>query len=331
MTRNSSKPYAREGCALPSELLAQVRRIEIMTDRLVTETFAGEYLSVFKGRGMEFTEVREYSPGDDIRTIDWNVTARMGKPFVKRFTEERELTAIVACDLSGSQAFGSRGRLKKEIAAEIAAVLAFSALQNNDKVGLFLFTEDIEEYVPPKKGRKHVLHLIRDLLAFAPTRSGTRISRCLETMVRVLKRSSILFLISDFREDLQAAEGLGPAPGAKHGSAPDFSEDFLRTLRLASMKHDIVPIIITDPRERALPKYRACIELEDPESGARTLFDASDAANLSALKRWEEGRLANAEKAFALLGLEWIRIDTDKPPIDPIVRFFQRRAKRMRR
>ncbi|MBI4679425.1 MAG: DUF58 domain-containing protein [Elusimicrobia bacterium] len=314
--RPPSEDPVGEGGAFSSGLLAQVRRIEIMTDRLVTETFAGEYLSVFKGRGMEFTEVREYSPGDDIRTIDWNVTARMGKPFVKRYTEERELTAVIACDLSGSQFFGSRSALKKEIAAEIAAVLAFSALQNNDKAGLFLFTDGIEEYVPPKKGRKHVLHIIRDVLAFEPKRRGTRISACLETMVRVLKRSSILFLISDFREEPESA---APSEGLK------------RALRLASLKHDVVPVVITDPRERALPRFRAYLGLDDPESGDRTLFDASDAGSLAALKRSEEARLSGMERLFSALGIEHIRIDTDKPFIDPIVRFFQKRARKLRR
>jgi uncharacterized protein (DUF58 family) len=300
---------------LPAELLAQVRRIEIMTDRLVTETFAGEYQSVFKGRGMEFSEVREYSPGDDVRTIDWNVTARMGRPFVKQYTEERELTAVIACDLSGSQFFGSGASLKKEVSAEIAAVLAFSALQNNDKAGLFLFTEDIEEYVPPKKGRKHVLHIIRDVLAFEPRRRGTSIAACLETMVRVLKRSSILFLISDFRE------GEGGKP----------SERLKKALAMASLKHDVVPIVVTDPRERDLPRFGAFLELDDPESGQRALFDASDAGGLASFRRGEDARLAALERLFGLTGIEHIRIDTSKPFIDPIVRFFRKRAKRLRR
>ncbi|MBI5623246.1 MAG: DUF58 domain-containing protein [Elusimicrobia bacterium] len=308
---------------LNKELLAQVRRIEIMTDRLVTETFAGEYLSVFKGRGMEFSEVREYSPGDDVRTIDWNVTARMGRPFVKQYTEERELTAVIACDLSGSQFFGSGAALKKEVSAEIAAVLAFSALQNNDKAGLFLFTDGIEEYVPPKKGRKHVLHIIRDVLAFEPERRGTDLAACLETMVRVLKRSSILFLISDFREGAAAA---GKAGGAS--AAP--SERLKKALKLASLKHDVVPVLVTDPRERTLPRAGALLEFDDPETGERVLFDASDAASLSSYKRSEEARLAALERIFSLAGIEHIRVDTSQPFIDPIVRFFQKRALRLR-
>ena len=290
-----------------------------MTDRLVTETFAGEYLSVFKGRGMEFTEVREYSPGDDVRSIDWNVTARLGRPFIKRYTEERELTAVIACDLSGSQFFGSRGALKKEISAEIAAVLAFSALRNNDKAGLFLFTDGIEEYVPPKKGRKHVLHIIRDVLAFEPERRGTDLAGSLQTMVRVLKRSSILFLISDFREGGTAREGNAP------------SEKLKLALKLASIKHDVIPVVVTDPRERALPRFRAFMELDDPESGRRVLFDASDSGGLASFKRSEEARLAALGALFGLCGLEHIRVDTAGNFIDPIVRFFQKRAKRLRR
>ncbi|MBI5883446.1 MAG: DUF58 domain-containing protein [Elusimicrobia bacterium] len=307
-----------------------------MTDRLVTETFAGEYLSVFKGRGMEFTEVREYSPGDDVRSIDWNVTARLGRPFVKRYTEERELTAVIACDLSGSQFFGSRGALKKEISAEIAAVLAFSALQNNDKAGLFLFTDGIEEYVPPKKGRKHVLHIIRDVLAFEPRRRGTDLAGSLQTMVRVLKRSSILFLISDFREGTgNASRAANASPeGARDARPPAStapSEKLKLALKLASIKHDVVPVVVTDPRERSLPRFRAFLELDDPESGRRVLFDASDSGGLASFKRAEEARLAALERLFGLCGLEHIRVDTAGNFIDPIVRFFQKRAKRLRR
>jgi uncharacterized protein (DUF58 family) len=290
------------------ELLAQVRRIEIMTGRLVTETLAGEYLSVFKGRGMEFAEVREYTPGDDVRTIDWNVTARTGRPHVRQYAEERELTVAIACDLSGSQSFGTSKHLKKEVAAELSAVLALSALYNNDKAGLFIFTEDVEEYIPPKKGRRHVLYLIREVLAYQPRRHGTRIGRSLETMVQVLKRRCILFLISDFRDT-----------------------DFEGPLRLAALKHDVIPVVVSDPREASLPALGAFLDLEDPESGRRVLVDAGAPALLERHRLQESERVRRLEDFFGRCGLDFIRISTDRPYLDPIIRFFRQRARRLRR
>ncbi len=290
------------------EILAKVRRIEILTGRLVAETFAGEYLSVFKGRGMEFAEVREYAPGDDVRSIDWNVTARTGRLHIRRYSEERELTAVVACDLSGSQFFGSGQSLKKEIAAELSAILAFSALHNNDKVGLFLFTDSVEEYVPPKKGRTHVLHLIRDVLAYEPKGKGTEIASALDTINRVLKRRAILFLISDFRD-----------------------AGFEKSLRLAALKHDVIPILIADPKEASLPNAGAFLRARDPESGRRFLIDASQKAGLLAYRKKEEERLSRLSAIFTQSGLDAIRINTESSYIDPVVRFFRRRAKRLRR
>ncbi|MBI3551416.1 MAG: DUF58 domain-containing protein [Elusimicrobia bacterium] len=292
---------------IPQEVLRKVRRIEILTGRLVSETFAGEYLSVFKGRGMEFAEVREYSEGDDVRTIDWNVTARSGRPFVRQYTEERELTVVIACDLSGSQYFGTAQSLKNEISAELSAVLAFSALQNHDKVGLFLFTEGVEEYVPPKKGRKHILHLIRDVLAYKPAKTGTKIGPTLDTINRVLKRRCILFLISDFRD-----------------------EGFERPLRMAALKHDVIPVVVTDPREQRLPKLGALLELEDPETGRRTVLDASRTAALASLEKLERERQDRLERLFKQSGLVPIRVGTDRSYIDAIVAFFRLRAKRLR-
>ena len=292
---------------IPQEVLKKVRRIEILTGRLVSETFAGEYLSVFKGRGMEFAEVREYVPGDDVRSIDWNVTARTGKPFVRQYTEERELTVAIACDLSGSQFFGTAQSLKKEISAELSAVLAFSALQNHDKVGLFIFTERIEKYIPPKKGRKHILHLIRDVLAHVPEASGTRLGPVLDTINRVLKRRCILFVISDFRD-----------------------EGFEKALRLASIKHDVIPIVVTDPREERLPKLGALIEIEDPESGRVTLVDAAAARVLSDYAKVERDRQAELDRAFKQCGLVPIKVGTDKSYIDAVVQFFRLRARRLR-
>jgi len=309
------------------ELLAQVRRIEIMTGRLVTETLAGEYLSVFKGRGMEFAEVREYVPGDDVRTIDWNVTARTGRPHVRQYAEERELTVAIACDLSGSQFFGTSTRLKKEVSAELSAVLALSALHNNDKAGLFVFTEDVEEYIPPKKGRRHVLHLIREVLAYQPRRHGTRIGRSLETMVKVLKRRCILFLISDFRD----AGGKEVRPAGTCGTTDTAGADFEGPLRLAALKHDVIPVVVSDPREAALPALGAFLDLEDPESGRRMLVDAAAPALLNRHQRAESERLLRLEDFFRRSGLDFIRISTDRPYLDPLIRFFRQRARRLRR
>jgi uncharacterized protein (DUF58 family) len=295
---------------LSSDVLAKVRQIEILTGRLVAETFAGEYLSVFKGHGMEFAEVREYSPGDDVRAIDRNVTARMSKPYIRQYTEERELTVVIACDLSKSQFFGSAA-LKKEIAAELAAVLAFSALKNNDKVGLLLFTENVEEFIPPKKGRKHILHLIRDVLAYEPKKNGTRLDLVLETISRVLRRHCIVFLISDFRTD--------KFPSFEHA------------LRLGGLKHDLIPIILTDPREKEIPRFNALIELHDPESGREVLFDAASKESIASHRKEEENRLAKLQKLFQLSGLDYIRVGTDSSYIDPVAQFFQRRARKLSR
>ena len=300
---------------IPREVLAQVRRIEILTGRLVSETFAGEYLSVFKGRGMEFAEVREYVPGDDIRSIDWNVTARTSKPYVRVYTEERELTVVIACDLSGSQFFGTAGRLKKEVAAELSAVLAFSALQNNDKVGSFLFTEGVEQHVPAKKGRRHVLHLIRDVLAYEPKKRGTRLAPVLDTINRVLKRRCIVFVISDFRMDGEGDEG---------------RKAFEKALKLSALKHDVIPVVIEDPREERLPALGAYLDLEDPETGRRVLLDARRDTTLEAARRDEARRLADLERLFKLYGLDSIRVTAGASYIDPVIRFFHQRARRLR-
>lgn len=292
---------------IPKEIFAQVRRIEIRTRRLVTETFGGQYLSVFKGRGMEFSEVREYSPGDDIRSIDWNVTARTGKPYVRRYQDERELTVIVACDLSASQNFGTGLKLKKEISAEICALLAFSALQNNDKVGLCLFTRGPELYRAPKKGRSHILTLIRELLAFVPCRGGTCIASTLDTLNRLLKRRSILFLVSDFMD-----------------------AGFQSSLRRTALRHDLVPVLIEDPREREWPALPAWVETEDPETGARGLLDARSKAFRKELELGRGRARLELEKLFKSCGLQAILVRTDRPYVDPIARFFRERSKRPR-
>lgn len=292
---------------IPREILAQVRRIEIKTSRLVNETFAGKYLSAFKGRGMEFAQVREYIAGDDVRTIDWNVTARAGKPFVREYQEERELTLIVACDLSGSQFFGSGAKLKRETAAELAAVLAFSALKNNDKVGLFLFTDRAERFTPPRKGRKHTLAIIRDVLAFEPKGRGTALGASLDTLNRLLHRRAIVLIISDFQDD-----------------------GWQRSLRRTARKHDVIPIYIEDPREENLPRMPAWLDLEDSETGERVLIHAGSGSLREEPARRRRQRYEAFEEALRSAGLDAIRIKTDLPFIDPVVRFFRERSKRVR-
>lgn len=292
---------------LPRDLIAQVRRIEIKTNRLVSETFAGKYLSAFKGRGMEFAQVREYVAGDDVRAIDWNVTARAGKPFVREYQEERELTLIVACDLSGSQFFGSGAKLKRESAAELAAVLAFSALRNNDKVGLYLFSDRQERFTPPRKGRRHALAIVRDVLAFEPKGTRTALGPALETLARLVHRRAIVVLVSDFQD-----------------------AGWEKALRLAARKHDLIPVLIEDPRESALPRLPAWLELEDPETAERVLVHASAGDLREEPAKRHARRRAELAEAFAAAGVEPIRVRTDQPFIDPVVRYFRERSRRLR-
>ncbi|MBI4057486.1 MAG: DUF58 domain-containing protein [Elusimicrobia bacterium] len=292
---------------LPSEILKQVRRIEIKTGRLVAETFAGEYQSVFKGHGIEFSEVREYSPGDDIRTIDWNVTARTGKPFIKRYIEERELTVVLACDYSKSLDFGTQEKLKREVAAELGAILAFSAIQNHDKVGLALFTDRLERFIPPRKGRLHILRLIRELLAFQPQHARTNIAESLKTLNRMLKRRAILFLISDFI---------------------DFN--FEQAIRQLSIRHDFIPVVLEDPVEREIPALPALLDVQDPELGKRYFLNARSRTFRSNYRNKEINEKSRFRQFLKNTGIEPISISTDQPLIDPIVRFFRNRAKRFR-
>jgi uncharacterized protein (DUF58 family) len=290
---------------LPQEILAQVKRLEIVTGKLVAESFAGDYSSVFKGRGMEFADVREYAEGDDPRDIDRNVSARAGKPFVRRYVEERELTVVVAVDLSGSQDFGTAERQKRDSAVEVGAMLAFAALQNNDKVGLALFTEGVERFVPPRKGRRHALAIVREILAYQPKRRGTALGATLERLARMLKRRCILVVVSDFRD-----------------------RGFESALKLCALKHDVVPVVVDDPREAELPGFPAVIEVHDPEGGNRTALDLRE----SAVSAREEGeRRAALEKIFRSCKLEPVNVSTARPTIDPLVAFFRRRARRTRR
>ena len=239
-----------------TELMKKIRRIEIRTRRLVNDSFAGEYHSVFKGRGMEFDEVRPYLPGDEVRTIDWNVTARTGQPYVKKYVEERELTVMLVVDASGSGDFASQGKFKRELAAELASVLSFSATTNKDKVGLLIFTDKVELYIPPRKGRRHVLRLIRDLLAFEPENNGTDIKMALDTVNQILKRRSIVFLVSDFMDD---------------------PERYAKPLFMTNRKHDVIAVDLHDPLEAGIADV-GVLALEDAESGELIWLDTSDPA-----------------------------------------------------
>ena len=292
-----------------AEILKKVRQIEIQTGKLVSETFSGEYLSVFKGQGIEFAEVREYIPGDDIRSIDWNVTARTGVPYIKKYNETRELTLMIACDVSASQRFGSLDKLKQETAAELAALFAFSAMTNNDKVGLLLFSDKIELFVPPKKGKKHILRLIRELLAFEPSSRGTDIALALKTLTKVIRRQGILVLLSDF---------LSPV------------EQFSKPFRLAAKKFDLIPVIISDRRERTLPRLPVCLAVQDPESAEEAFINLSGAAS-RAVEQDAQTRQQALTQLFNPLKIEPISVDTAQPAADPVIAFFKRRAKKLKR
>lgn len=292
-----------------AEILKKVRQIEIQTGKLVSETFSGEYLSVFKGQGIEFAEVREYIPGDDIRSIDWNVTARTGVPYIKKYNETRELTLMIACDVSASQHFGSLDKLKQETAAELAALFAFSAMTNNDKVGLLLFSDKIELFVPPKKGKKHILRLIRELLAFEPSSRGTDIALALKTLTKVIRRQGILVLLSDF---------LSPV------------EQFSKPFRLAAKKFDLIPVIISDRRERTLPRLPVCLAVQDPESAEEAFINLSGAA-ARAVEQDAQARRQALTQLFNPLKIEPISVDTAQPAADPVIAFFKRRAKKLKR
>ncbi|MBN1794301.1 MAG: DUF58 domain-containing protein [Candidatus Omnitrophica bacterium] len=291
---------------IPKEILKKVRQIEIATGKLVTETFAGQYESVFKGRGMEFAEVREYFPGDDIRSIDWNVTARMNRPYVKLFTEERELTSIILADVSSSCVFGTAQRTKSEMLAELAAVLAFSAVTNNDKIGLILFSDTVENFIPPKKGRRHVLRVIRDLLYFQPRSRQTNIRVALDYLGRVIRKRAVVFLISDF-----------------------FSPDFSRSFKIIGKKHDIVPIIITDPREMSLPNV-GLIKLKDAETGELELIDTSDRTLRQEFSERRSQERMGLKDFFRANDIDFIEFFTDQSYIKPLIAFFKRRAKKFR-
>jgi uncharacterized protein (DUF58 family) len=286
------------------ELLKKVRQLEIRTRGLVNQVFSGEYHSVFKGRGMEFSEVREYQYGDDMRMIDWNVTARFNHPFVKIFEEERELTVMLVVDMSGSQFFGSQSALKRDIALELSAILAFSAMKNNDKVGLILFTDRIEKFVPPRKGRGHALRIVRELLSFEPARPATSIRTALEYLNHVQKKRSIIFVISDFMDSGYEA-----------------------ALRIAGKRHDLIGIVLQDPRENELPDI-GLVHLRDAESGATRIIDTSDARVRSIYQRLNHKMHEARQSLFVKSRLDGIEVHLDQPYLKPLIDFFRLRAKR---
>ncbi|HHT9110236.1 MAG TPA: DUF58 domain-containing protein [Candidatus Brocadiaceae bacterium] len=289
---------------IPKEILKKIQQIEIHTRRLVNEAFVGEYHSVFKGRGMEFDEVREYQPGDEIRTIDWNVTARMGRPFIKRYVEERELTVMLLVDMSASGNFGSIRHLKNEVAAEICAILAFSAIKNNDKVGLIMFTDRVERFIPPKKGTKHVLRVIRELLYSKPTGKGTTISIALEYLNRICHRKAICFVVSDF-----------------------IDHNYEHALRIANKKHDIIAVTVVDPRECELPNV-GLIELKDAETNEILLVDTASDQVRKEFHTFNNQQRQERSKLFRSMGVDEITVNTGRHYVEPIIRFFRMREKR---
>lgn len=289
---------------IPKEILKKVQRIQIHTSRMVNDVLAGEYHSTFKGSGIEFDEVREYQMGDDIRTIDWNVTARTGIPHIKRFIEERELTVMLMVDASSSGYFGSTDKLKSEIATELCAVLAFSAIKNNDKVGLIIFTDRIEKFVPPQKGKTHVLRVIRELLCFKPERSRTDIDMALAYLQRVVTRRSVVFIVSDF-----------------------MCSGFEKALRIANRRHDVIGIDIIDPRETSLPAL-GFVELMDAETGESIIVDTYDRSIREGFSLLSNQDIQQRHDMFRSMGVDLVEIHTDKPYVDPMLKFFRMREKR---
>lgn len=288
----------------PGEVLRQVRRIEVRTRRLVDSRFAGEYRSLFKGQGMEFAEVREYQPGDEVRSIDWNVSARMGRPFVKRYVEERELTIMLALDLSGSSRFGTRARFKHDLAVELAGVLALAAVRNNDRVGLMLFSDRVEHALPARKGRKHALRLIRDLLTVEPKGRGTSMAAAVDRLMRLLPHRSVVFLASDF-----------------------IAADVEKPLARLAQRHDVIAVTLEDPSERVLPDIGPA-RLEDPETGEVLEIDTSHPAVRAAFAERTAADDAARRKLFGRLGLDEIIVHTDHGYVDALLAFFRARSRR---
>jgi len=291
---------------LSKDIIKKIRQIEINSNRLVNQLFAGGYHSVFKGQGIEFYEVREYQPGDDIRTIDWNVTARLGSPYIKKYIEERQRTIILMVDVSSSLDFGSLAKTKNDIATEIVALLAFSAIRNNDLVGLLLFSDRIEKFIPPKKGRKHVLRIIRDILCFKKEGKGTDISQAVKYLSRVMQKKAVLFLISDFLFD-----------------------NYEKSLNLISRKHDLIPIIIKDRFEKKLPQRVGIVYFEDPETQDILPFDLSDSEVKDRYIKMVEQDIFNRKKYLQSIKADVVELSTDGEYIKPLSLFFRKRERRM--
>lgn len=314
---------------IPREILKKIRQIEIRTNRLVSESLSGHYHSVFKGQGMNFDEVREYQPGDDVRTIDWNVTARMNAPFIKKFVEERELTVILAVDVSGSGLYGSGAQSKRELAAEIASVLAFSAIRNSDKVGLLLYSDEVEKFIPPRKGRKHVLRVIREILFFEPTRSGTNLSGAMRFLNRVTPHKSIVVVTSDFleqRQPVRFGEGLAAQPSF---TDDPMSREAQSALRQVNRRHDLVAVQIADRFENELPDI-GLIVLKDSETGEVLEVDTG---NAKLRRRFAEERglaQSSLRRQFRSMGIDAIHLRTDEDYSPALARFFENREKKIR-
>jgi len=289
---------------IPREIAKKVRQIQIYTSRMVNTSFAGQYESVFKGRGMQFDEVREYMPGDDIRTIDWNVTARTGKPYIKRFVEEREMTVIFAVDLSASGRFGTIAKTKNQLAAEFCAVLAFAAAKNNDKVGLLIFTDQIELFIPPKKGSRHVLRLIRELLYFQTPKRQTDIPLALDYLARVVRKKATVFVVSDFMQT-----------------------DFQKAFGLLNKRHDCIAVPVSDPAERAMPKV-GIIEFTDAETGETIVIDTSSSAFRGRFEGQSTQRFNKLKRDLGSINVDCVSISTGKPYINDLVQFFHKRHRR---
>jgi uncharacterized protein (DUF58 family) len=293
---------------IPRDILKKVRQIEIRTNREVTDVLGGQYHSVFKGHGMEFEEVREYLPGDEVRSIDWNVTARFGHPFVKKFKEERELTVMLIVDVSASGQFGSVRQTKTELAAELAAVLAFSAIRNNDKVGLIMFTDQIEKYVAPKKGRRHVLRVIREVLAFQPKGHGTNLTRALDYLNSVQSRRAVTFVLSDFQvDDLDSVR---------------------RKLRVASKRHDVIALSLRDPREEELPAV-GLIELRDAETNEHAVVDTWNGRVREEFALKAKLRLESLRRLLRSASVDHVDIRCDADYMLPLIKFFRMRERRI--
>ena len=292
---------------IPKALIKKIRRIQIRTRHRVSDVFSGHYHSVFKGQGMEFHEVREYVPGDDIRAIDWNVTARMGHPFIKKYIEERELTVMLLVDVSASHEFGSTPQLKKDLAAELTALLAFSATQNNDRVGLILFSDQVEHFIPPRKGLSHVLRLVRDVLYFQPQHHATRLKPALDFLNRVLPRRAVTFLISDFL----------------------FDEPLRRPLNITARRHDLIAVLVGDKREQAWPRA-GLIEWEDAETQARYLIDTSNPRTRRSLGALQAGRRRSTLDELRTCGIDTVEVYAGEEYDRALMRFFRMREQRMK-